>query len=259
MITIVRAAGLVTVQDLGRPGRLHEATPPGGALVPALLIAANRRAGNPDDVPALEVFGRVTLRADSDLVIATDAQPARTFHAGDELEAASDIHRVTYIAPRGGIDVPVVLGGRGALVWARIGPILRTGARVELGTARATSTPPAPPELDLVTPIRVVPGPDSAAFTGPIPAAPYRVLPASDRVGTRLSGPPIARRPDYVPRSRPMACGAIEVPPDGQPIVLGREHPATGGYPLAGVIAHADLDRFFAIRVGESVRFAITE
>jgi allophanate hydrolase subunit 2 len=108
--------------------------------------------------------------------------------------------------------------------------------------------------------IRVVPGPDTHAFApdtlAALVSAPYRIAPASDRVGTRLFGPVLARSsaPD---RSRPTVIGAIEVPRDGQPIVLGPEHPTTGGYPIAGVICAADLDRFFAIRIGGDVVFEV--
>jgi allophanate hydrolase subunit 2 len=256
-LVVERVAGLVTVQDLGRPGHMHEAIPPGGALVPALLVSANRRAGNADGAAALEIFGRATLRADSDVVVATDSHPPRTLHAGEELEVASETHRVAYVALRGGIDVPVFLGGRGALVSARLGPILRKGDRLTLAADRATSAPHAPHDLDLVTPIRLMPGPELDAFSGAMPDTPYRLLPASDRQGTLLAGAAIAWRPGYVARSRPLVKGAIEVPPDGQPIVMGPELPTTGGYPIVGVIAHADLDRFFAIRVGGEVRFAL--
>jgi allophanate hydrolase subunit 2 len=83
-------------------------------------------------------------------------------------------------------------------------------------------------------------------------------LPASNRVGTRLAGPALPRRADYRERSRPMVRGALEVPRDGQPIVLGPEHPTSGGYPVIGVIASAELGRFHAIRLGGSVRFLIS-
>jgi allophanate hydrolase subunit 2 len=108
--------------------------------------------------------------------------------------------------------------------------------------------------------IRVIPGPDLDAFTdaalASLTSAAYRVLPSSDRVGTRLTGPLLPRRPDHLEQSRPMVVGALEVPRDGAPIVLGPEHPTTGGYPLLAVISHADLDRFFSIRLGGEVRFA---
>jgi allophanate hydrolase subunit 2 len=106
----------------------------------------------------------------------------------------------------------------------------------------------------------VLAGPDLDAFDtsalSTLTSAPYRILPTSDRVGTRLAGPTLPRRPDHPERSRPMVRGALEVPRDGAPIVLGPEHPTTGGYPVLAVIRHADLDTFFSIRLGGDVRFA---
>jgi len=238
---------------------MHEAIPAGGALVPTLLIAANRRAGNADGAPAIEVLGRIVVRAAAELVIATDARAPVQLRAGDELEITSEPRRVTYLAPHGGVAAPVVLGGRGALVCAALGPFVRAGDRIELGADR-DPRPRDPPELAEGA-IRVIPGPDRDAFADDalvaLASAPYRISPASDRVGTRLSGPTLARRADFVERSRPMVRGAIEVPADGQPIVLGPEHPTTGGYPLIGVVACEDLDRLCATRLGGAVRFAI--
>jgi allophanate hydrolase subunit 2 len=115
---------------------------------------------------------------------------------------------------------------------------------------------PDPPDA----PIRLLAGPDAAHFLpgalARLVASTYRILPSSNRVGTRLDGPAIPRSP--VPDvSRPMVIGAIEVPGDGQPIVLGPEHPTTGGYPVVAVVARADLGRLFSIRLGGSVRFAL--
>ena len=87
-------------------------------------------------------------------------------------------------------------------------------------------------------------------------AGPYRVSEASDRVGTRLDGPPIGRL-ENMERSRPMVRGGIEIPRDGKPIVLGPEHPTTGGYPLVAVIAASDLGRFFSVPLGGTVRFIV--
>jgi allophanate hydrolase subunit 2 len=108
--------------------------------------------------------------------------------------------------------------------------------------------------------IAVIAGPDFDAFAASaltiLASTGYTVLAASNRVGTRLDGPALPRtdRPDV---TRPMVRGAIEVPRDGQPIVLGPEHPTTGGYPLIGVIAYEDLGPFFAIPHGGRVRFEI--
>lgn len=256
-LVVVRALGLITIQDLGRPGHMHEAVPPGGALAPSRLIAANRAVRNPDDAPALEILGSVTVRASLETLVATDTLAAQTLPAGDQLTIASS-HRVTYLALRGGVASPRILGGRGAMLSAGLGALVRADhalANAHLARVVPAPLPPAAPDD---APIRVIPGPDHASFTADalhtLVTSTYRIQPTSDRVGTRLAGPPLARS-DAPDRSRPMVRGALEVPRDGQPIVLGPEHPTTGGYPVIAVIASADLDRLFSLPLGASVRF----
>lgn len=254
-LTVVRAVGLVTIQDRGRPGHMHEALPPGGALVPELLHTANRFTHNPDETAAIEVLGQLVVRADRDVLVGTDR--AHQLRAGEELTIASGARRVAYLAVRGGIDAPVILGGRGAHLSAGIGALIRAGERITPSDAPAIHAAPAP--FTDRRSIRIVPGPDLDAFAASaldvLCDQPYRVEPTSDRVGTRLSGVRIARTADHVARTRPMVIGAIEVPPDGLPIVLGPEHPTTGGYPVLAVIAHADLGAMFAVSLGGSVQF----
>jgi allophanate hydrolase subunit 2 len=256
--TVIRALGLVTVQDLGRPGRMHEAVPPGGALVPDRLIAANRAVKNPDDAPALEVLGQLVIRAERTLEAATDTTAARPVPVGGELAVTSEPRRVTYLAVRGGLAAPLVLGGRGALLCAGLGGLVRTGQRFDTaGLAEVTPPPPGATAAPAGA-IRLIAGPDLASFAATaldlLVASDYRILPSSDRVGTRLDGPALPRT-DAPEVSRPMVIGAIEVPRDGKPIVLGPEHPTTGGYPVIAVVAHADLGRLFSIRLGGTVRF----
>ncbi len=254
---VIRAIGLVTVQDLGRPGRMHEAVPPGGALVRDRLIAANRALRNPDDAPAIEVLGELVIRAEHALQVATDTTAPRALAAGDELAVTSEPRRVAYLAVRGGIAAPLVFGGRGALLCAGLGGLIRTGQRFTGADLAQVASPPPPTESS-PGPIRLVVGPDPTQFAPGaldiLVSADYRILPSSNRVGTRLDGPALPRT--GVPEvSRPMVIGAIEVPRDGKPIVLGPEHPTTGGYPVIAVVAHADLGRLFSIRLGGTVRF----
>ena len=96
-----------------------------------------------------------------------------------------------------------------------------------------------------------------AAAISVLTSEPYRIAPSSDRTGTRLEGPRLSRRAEFRERSRPMVRGALEVPRDGLPIVLGPEHPTTGGYPLIAVIANTELGRFHAIPLGGQVRFVV--
>jgi allophanate hydrolase subunit 2 len=251
-LLLTRVIGLVTVQDFGRIGRMHEGLPHGGALVPELFVRANRAVRNPDATAAVEILGRITVRAESPIEIATDSSEPRTLRPGDELTVESEPRRVTYLAVRGGVDAPLVLGARATHLSAGLGSLLRTGAAITAGAAPLVEASREPFE-DRLT-IRVLPGPDGLD-PAPLTAGLYTVLPTSDRVGTRLEGPALPRGPEA---TRPMVRGAIEVPGNGQPLVLGPEHPTTGGYPVIGVIASADLGRFFAIRVGGSVRFVVS-
>jgi allophanate hydrolase subunit 2 len=241
-IEIVRCVGLCTVQDLGRRGHMHEAVPPGGALVPELLVAANRRIGNPDGAPAIEVLGQLVVK-----------------HEGREHLVESAPHRAAYFAVRGGVDVPRVLDGRGTLLCAGLGKPLARGDVLRVGNEPEAQQPIT--ELEDSDIITVIAGPDLEAFVpdalDELERATFRISPTSDRVGTRLEGPTLERVTAYRERSRPMVIGALEVPRDGMPIVLGPEHPTTGGYPVIGVIASAELGRFFAIRLGGTVRFRV--
>lgn len=272
-LVIERALGLATIQDLGRPGRMHEGLAAGGALVPSLLIAANRAVGNRDGSPAVEIFGKITVRAER-AIFTSVGQLAR----GELVVIESEPRRVAYLAIRGGIAAEFVLGGYGAQLSAGIGAPLRAGAQlhsfddhrghdsaVRRAPAGASAVHgPLPSGFEAGAPdrretrIAVMAGPDSDAFAidavVQLCSAPYRILPTSDRVGTRLEGPRVPRLP-HEQRSRPMVRGAIEVPPDGSPIVLGPEHPTIGGYPVLAVVTHADLDRLFASRIGSQVWF----
>lgn len=256
MIRVVRALGLVTIQDLGRPGRMHEAVPPGGALVAERLIAANRAVHNPDDAPAIEILGSLSISAEHALDVATDTLAARPLAAGELFDVASEPRRVAYLAVRGGIAAPLILGGRGAMLSAGLGGPVRTGQQLAIARL-ARVVPRAGTPITDAGPIRIIPGPDHASFPGAalelLIRSTYQILPTSDRIGTRLAGPALPRTA-AAERSRPMVIGAIEVPADGQPIVLGPEHPTTGGYPVIAVVASADLGRLFSIRPGGTVR-----
>jgi allophanate hydrolase subunit 2 len=208
----------------------------------------------------IEVLGRLVVRATAELEVATDRGPRELLAPGDELAVASEPLRCAYLAIRGGIAAPLILDGRGTLLAAGLGAPLRAGD--VLRAADAPETDGAPVSFSPGDVIHVIPGPDLDAFApdalAVLASEPYRILPTSDRVGTRLAGPALPRLAGHRERSRPMVQGALEVPRDGQPIVLGPEHPTTGGYPVLAVIAHAELGRFHAIRLGGSVRFAIS-
>jgi allophanate hydrolase subunit 2 len=242
MIRVERSVGLCTIQDLGHHGRMHEAVPPGGALVSDLLVRANRFANNPDDARAIEVLGRITIRAEVDLACATDER-AFSLRSGESITIANEKYRATYFAVRGGLE------DAATLLCAGDAP-LRTGDVLRVGGAGLSTLAPVPFVLGE---IGVLEGPDGITIDALL-GVEWRVSTASNRVGTRIEGPSL-HAGQYVERSRPMICGAIELPRDGNPIVLGPEHPTTGGYPLIAIIAHGSRARFFATPPGGVVRF----
>lgn len=237
-LELTRAQGVAYLVDGGRPGHMHEGIAPGGPLVRAGLAGANARAGNASGTCGLEVYGSVEVTARGGTIAVDGIELAD----GESHRVASGAARVAYLAVRGGI------AGRGFL--RGVDTPLRRGARLAIGTAERDDAPaPACPEPG---PIALLPGPDGdvLAHLGDL-----RVGAASDRTGVRLEGyaGPLAKAPADRP-SIPMRIGAMELTPSG-PIVLGPDHPTTGGYPVVGLVPSHALDAFFARPVGARVSF----
>ncbi|RYZ42256.1 MAG: biotin-dependent carboxyltransferase [Myxococcaceae bacterium] len=265
----------VMVQDGGRAGHMHHGVPPGGAWVPELLVAANRAVGNAWSAAALEAHGRLELRARGrDVRVSVDGEAARLLVDGDTLTVpAPTRYAVRYVAVDGAFAVPEVLGGHGTLSVARLGGWegrpLRKGDRLPLGppvlsavSAHGRSEADLQrlaEALDPTAPVRVLPGPDAARFGDAAMAvllgSTFTVSPSSDRVGQRLDGPPVPHGDEGTGTSRPMVRGALQVTLSGTPIVLGPDHPTTGGYPLIAVVIRADWGRLGARRAGAPVHF----
>jgi 5-oxoprolinase (ATP-hydrolysing) subunit C len=262
VIEIVSIAGLATVQDGGRPGHMHHGVPPGGPLVPELLGRANVAVHNAPSEAAIEAFGAVTLVARAPVVLASDDGEARHLGAGETYALRPEKTAVRYVALRGGIDVPVVFGARGTLLVAALGGYegrpLRRGDRLRAGEAPPEHRPPGAP-VDTALPVRVVLGPDldrfDATTTDAFLASTFMIDTRSDRVGTRLAGARLVCPPDPAAPSAPMIRGAIQVPPSGEPIVLGPDHPTTGGYPVIATVVRRHIGPLAARAIGATVRF----
>jgi biotin-dependent carboxylase-like uncharacterized protein len=261
-LLVARIAGVAMVQDGGRPGHMHEGVPPGGALVPELLARANAAAHNAPGTAAIESFGTLMLEAQADVLVASDDGAARTLAAGASLTVASEGARVRYVAVRGGIDLPELLGGRGTLLVASLGGhegrALRRGDVLRAGDSPAliAAMPAAP---DLAASVRVVPGPDGDRFPDEalelLLSSSFVVDARSDRVGIRLAGASLPRLGGDSGPSSPMVRGAIQVPPSGMPVVLGPDHPTTGGYPVLATVIARDFGSLAARPPGGRVRF----
>lgn len=255
MIVVRKILGLATVQDAGRVGFASQGVPRSGFLVHALAHAANAAAGNDADASCIEIFGRLSCAAESDVVVADERGEVRELRAGQELVIEPDPRlRARYLAIAGGVDAPVFLGSRSTLSACGLGREIRRGDRIASArwAVRDREAPPA--RLPTTGPIRVVQGPDPGAES--IIGKTFRISTTSDRTGTRLeTSARLPTSPSALPSS-PTTVGVIQLPHGGAPIVIGPDGPVTGGYPIIAVIASADLDAFHALPLGGEVIFS---
>jgi allophanate hydrolase subunit 2 len=207
-------------------------------------------------------------------VVAADAIRELTLAPGEELDGEVLRQRAYgYIAVSRGFEVPLVMGGRGTCLPGGFGGFegreLRQGDRLVVGEAasgpgRPAKRRPGPvaspgPGVGDLDPgpavVRILPGDrrvgNSTSFHALLDVE-WRAG-AGNRVGLRLDGPELRVRP--MPLSQPIPPGAVQVTGAGQPIILLRDHPTVGGYPVVAVVAAADLDVCAQLRLGDNVRF----
>ena len=287
-LEVLRPGLQLLVQDLGRPGFASMGVSAAGAADRSALTAANRLVGNAETAAGLESFGGgVLLRSTGDGVAAvTGATGTITVTAadgtvltprlgeafalsdGDELElgpAERGVRR--YLAVRGGIDVETALGSSSADTLAGLGP-----AAVVKGTTLGVHDPRTAPHLVDPAPARprdlpqagetvemtVTLGPREDWFTDAgvetLLSQVWTVTHESDRVGLRLSGEvPLERARTGELPSEGAVTGALQVPPNGQPVLFGPDHPLTGGYPIIASVD--DLDLAAQLPPGVKLRF----
>ncbi|MFT7836185.1 biotin-dependent carboxyltransferase family protein [Saccharothrix sp. BKS2] len=268
------------VQDLGRPGHAHLGVPPSGALDAPSLRLANRLVGNPEGAAGLEVLmGGLVLRANASCTVAVTGPhtPARVngvvcdfprhLAAGDVLALGTPSGGLrAYVAVSGGVDVPAELGSRAADVLSGLGPApLAAGDELPLGVPVGV-----PVGVDVLVPVLVpdelvvpvLPGPRDDWFAGAVGqlrAGRWTVSDRGNRVGIRLDGTALERVPARVGCELPsegLVTGAVQVPPDGLPVVFLADHPTTGGYPVVGVVDGGALPLLGQAPPGTRLRFA---
>ena len=294
MLEVLEPGLLTTVQDAGRSGWARYGVPPSGPLDAEAFAAANALVGNPPAAAALEItLTGPTLRVSRDCLIAVcgapfdlwvGTLPVPMWHAvyvragriitfGQRRSGAR-----AYLAISGGIALPPFLGAQATYLPGGFGGMegraLRAGDRLPLGSAAQRDLPQRagrvwpvdrrPPYTPHPT-LRVVLGPQDDYFTAEglatFLSSVYRLTPEADRMGARLQGPPIAHRGPTGIVSDGVIAGSVQVPPDGQPIVMLADHQTTGGYPKIATVLRADLPLLAQCLPGDSaascgVRFA---
>jgi KipI family sensor histidine kinase inhibitor len=283
-IEVIAPGLLTTVQDLGRFGHRHLGVGTAGALDAYSLRVANLLVGNDDDCAALESTlqgPRLRLRnaariaitgADIDAHVDGVAIPGWRpvdVPAGSELVLGPCRRGArAYLAVAGGLDAERLLGSRSTDLRAGLGRALVAGDVIAthgevpadaLSIARWWIDPH--PDLDFAhpQPIRVLPGHDAPAPGDALFAQAWRVTAQSNRQGLRLQGDAMTLADPGERISEPVAPGTIQLPLDGQPIVLLAEAQTVGGYPRIGHVITADLPRLAQRRPGESVTFVAVD
>ena len=254
--------------------------PRAGAADPVGLRVANRLVGNPEGAAAIEatVRGPVLAFGDDahvavvgDVPLLLDGLPV----PNDGVVPVRRGQRLTVgmvrrgarvmVAVSGGIDIDPVLGSRSSDLPRGLGPgPLRAGDVLALGAPgrpRGDRAPVLPATDDVIAPdavvLRVVAGPDRPDLLDHLAQRSWRVGADSNRIGIRLQDEErrdVAPGPDTSLTSRAMVTGAVQVPPDGRPIVLGCDHATTGGFPVVATVVSADHGRLGQCRPGDLVR-----
>jgi len=279
---IISPGAYTTVQDMGRFHAYHMGVPVSGSMDDYAHRVANWLVGNSSDLAVLEmsmIGAKFDVLCESDMAVTGARMNLRVngrpcpewtsirMRPGDvvELGIAENGCRA-YLAISGGIDVPFAMGSRstyaGGLLGGLKGRPLLSGDILSRGEGRLLSKPRSLPWIPLYPEkisIRAIPGPHDNWFRNHLDrffSSTFTVTAQSNRMGCRLVGPKILRDPD-APQSiisEPVIPGNIQVPADGQPIVLLKEQ-TIGGYTNIATVISSDIFRMAQARPGDTVRF----
>ena len=282
MIRVLEAGPQTTIQDLGRPGYLAVGIPPSGPMDRRAFVLANRLVGNPDAAAGLEctlaglrfearsIGAFAVTGAEVPVLVNDAAAPMWTtlaLAAGDVVKVGTARAGVrAYVALAGGIDVPRALGSRSTFLRGRLGGLggraLKKDDVLPLGVGKPVRRRVKAPEIPAFNAeivLRVVLGPQEDRFTeegiATFLGSTYEVLPQSDRMGARLRGPRIGHRRGHDIISDGIALGSVQVPGDGQPIVLLVDRQSTGGYTKIATVCSFDVAGLGQARPGHRVHF----
>lgn len=286
-LDVVATGPANTVQDQGRWGHRGIGVPVGGVADPLLATCANRLLGNADTDAVIEMpLAGPTLRAlgaPVRLALAGDAkafvqrgdeapQPVPAFQTitlwpEDALRVGAVRQGVAYLAVSGGCLVPAPLGSRSTYARAALGGVqgraLQVGDQFDVGPPRGDlhGAWHARPWVHQQGPVRIMLGPQDEAFEPDALATlvneAFGVSRDSDRMGMRLDGRPLQHRRGADLCSEGVVPGSIQVPGNGQPIILLADAQTVGGYTKVATVIRADLPRLAHCRPGDSLRFLV--
>lgn len=286
-IDVLKPGFQTTVQDDGRPDHLIDGFPEAGSMDAQAMKVANILVDNQPDQPVLEfTLHGPSLRFNgpgfiavtgADFTVQLNQQPVDQYRclqvqAGDLLTiGATSTGRFGYLAVSGGFRLPMVMGSCATILRLHLGGYrgrqLRAGDQLSF-SSRATmssyyhrhTAAPAPAKVKAPVSIRLLPGPQWAEFSHAdqerLTASIFEVTSNSDRMGYRLQGPRLESSQQSM-LSAATVRGGVQVPRNGQPIVLMADRQTTGGYPLIAVVVTADLSKLVQCRPGQKVKFSL--
>ncbi|CAN7729584.1 biotin-dependent carboxyltransferase family protein [Bosea sp. LjRoot9] len=283
-LRLLSAGPGATIQDGGRHGFLRYGVTGAGPMDPFAHAVANRALGNPANAAAIEVsLGGIEVTAEGapvavavaggEFAIALDGQalPPATValvEPGAKLKLrAGQAGSWCYLAVTGGLDVPKALGSASTHTRSSLGGLdgraLTAGDRVAIAANADDGVETGlivAPMLDRpAETIRVILGPQDDYFAqdqiAAFLAGPWRISARGDRMACFLEGPTLTHAQGFNIVSDGIAMGAIQVPGEGQPIVLMADRQPTGGYPKIATIIGPDLGRLAQARPGTALRF----
>jgi biotin-dependent carboxylase-like uncharacterized protein len=287
-VEVIDKGLLSLIVDAGRTGRQQDGFCQSGPMDEDAFLWANFLAFNPDNTPCFEAIGNLTVTVDAPCVIAAtgravqltvNGHPKAGYRsefvaAGAEISVGSEqMGCKAYLAIAGAWNVPVFAQSACTVPRERLGGLegngntLTNGDHIEIN-AYPTSTLMANKvraialqnrnNYSLAAPIRIIPGYQYAHFSRAaqrmLVTSEYTVTSSIDRMGYRLSGPDVACDIQKM-RSEAIHLGAIQVPPDGQPIVMMRDRQTLGGYPKIGCVNPLDVNRLAQATPGETLHF----
>ncbi len=275
MIEILRAGPLTSVQQVGgRVGWRHLGVPVGGAADPWSARLANRLVGNDERAALLEsTLSGPAMRVDEPAAVAVcgglrpfvgpvevPRNTAMRLAVGAVLRLEPGDGARGYVAVRGGLTVEGVLGSAATDLRSGFGGVegrpLRDGDRLPIEDAAAAGSFRWVGDRSSTEAIRITPGPHSDGFAS-LHATRWTIGAEADRTAVRLDGR-LQRvgAPDQI-RTMALPLGALQIPPDGRPIVMLADRPVTGGYPVAAVVALVDIGRVAQALPGDEIELAL--
>lgn len=280
MLNIIRAGMYTTVQDGGRHGFRQSGISHCGALDKPAMQIANLLVGNDANAPVLEItLGQVVIEFEADGWFALTGASCEArldnhlvwtgwrlpMKAGQRLTLNRPQHGMrSYLAVAGAIDVPEVMGSHSTDLKVGIGGLegrlLKDGDRLATGEPqRQFLGAQGVKQLLWGNRIRALPGPEYHEFDAVSQdsfwRSPWHLSPQSNRMGYRLQGQPLTRTTERELVSHGLLPGVVQVPHNGQPIVLMNDAQTTGGYPRIACIIEADMYHLAQIPLGQPIHF----